>query len=552
MTEEELIIKLNEFRRLPAETEVFEFKEAKNNYDSNKLGKYFSALSNEANLKGRPHAWLIFGIKDKGRTIVGSQFRQNRKDLDNLKGELANKTTNRISFIEIYELHLPEGRIVMFQIPAAPKGIPVAFDGHYYGREGEELSPLNLEEIERIRAQVALEDWSAAMVPDAAIDDLDPAAIAKARENYKNKFPHQAHDIDRWDDITFLNKAKVIIKGKITRTAIILLGKPESEHFISPAEAKIRWLLKDVKGNDKDYHIESCPLLLAVDKIYAKIRNLKYRYIKDGTLFPDEVDQYEPFVIREAINNCIAHQDYTKGGRINVVEMEDQLIFTNLGSFIPGSVEKVVKEDAPEEHYRNRFLATAMFNLKMVDTAGGGIRKMFNYQRERFFPMPEYDLSEDRVKVTVIGKVLDMDFARVLARNPSLFLEQIIMLDKVQKQKPLSDEEIKYLKGLGLIEGRKPNYVISAKITASLSNDELKAHYIKQRGLDDDHYKNLIVEYLKKFGESPRKNIEKFLRDKLPDILTESQKKNKVTNLLSALRIKGTIRNNGYSKWSPV
>ncbi|MDR4504908.1 MAG: putative DNA binding domain-containing protein [Candidatus Scalindua sp.] len=468
MTEKELLIKLEEFRRLPAETEVFEFKEARNNYDSNKLGKYFSALSNEANLKGKSHAWLIFGIKDKGRTIVGSQFRHNRKDLDNLKGELANKTTNRISFIEIYELYLPEGRIVMFHIPAAPKGIPVAFDGHYYGREGEKLSPLN------------------------------------------------------------------------------------PEHFVSPAEAKIRWLLKDAKGNNRDYHIESCPLLLAVDKIYAKIRNLKYRYIKDGTLFPDEVDQYEPFVIREAINNCIAHQDYTKGGRINVVEMEDQLIFTNLGSFIPGSVEKVVKEDAPEEYYRNRFLATAMFNLKMVDTAGGGIRKMFNYQRERFFPMPEYDLSEDKVKVTVIGKVLDMDFARVLARNPSLSLEQIIMLDKVQKQKPLPDEEIKYLKGLGLIEGRKPNYVISAKITASLSNDELKAYYIKQRGLDDEHYKNLIVEYLKKFGESPRKNIEKFLRDKLPDILTESQKKNKVTNLLSALRIKGIIRNNGYSKWSPV
>ena len=115
-------------------------------------------------------------------------------------------------------------------------------------------------------------------------------------------------------------------------------------------------------------------------------------HIKDGTLFPDEVDQYEPFVIREAINNCIAHQDYTKSRRINVVETDDQLVFTNLGSFIPGSVEKVVMENAPEEHYRNRFLATAMSNLKMVDTAGGGIRKMFNYQRARFFPMPEYDL----------------------------------------------------------------------------------------------------------------------------------------------------------------
>ncbi|OGW14668.1 MAG: transcriptional regulator, partial [Nitrospirae bacterium GWA2_42_11] len=399
MTKQELINKLHELRRLPAETEVFEFKEAKNGFDFAKLGKYFSALSNEANLKGRPYAWLIFGIKDKGRTIVGSRFRPGRKDLDSLKGELANKTTNRITFIEIHELCLPEGRVLMFQIPAAPKGIPIAFDGHYYGRDGEELSPLNLEEIERLRAQAAPEDWSAAIVPDASIEDLDPAAIAKARENYRSKFPEQAKDVDRWNDITFLNKTKVTIKSKITRAAIILLGKTESEHFISPAEAKIRWVLKDARGNEKDYHIESCPLLLAVDKIYAKIRNLKYRYIKDGTLFPDEVDQYEPFVIREAINNCIAHQDYTRAGRINVVEMEDQLIFTNLGTFIPGSVEKVVKEDAPEENYRNRFLATAMFNLKMVDTVGGGIRKMFNYQRERFFPMPEYDLSRGKVKV---------------------------------------------------------------------------------------------------------------------------------------------------------
>jgi len=552
MTKQELINKLHELRRLPAETEVFEFKEAKNGFDFAKLGKYFSALSNEANLKGRPYAWLIFGIKDKGRTIVGSRFRPGRKDLDSLKGELANKTTNRITFIEIHELCLPEGRVLMFQIPAAPKGIPIAFDGHYYGRDGEELSPLNLEEIERIRAQAAPEDWSAAIVHDASIEDLDPGAIAKARENYRSKFPEQAKDLARWNDITFLNKAKVTLKGKITRAAIILLGKTESEHFISPAEAKIRWILKDARGNEKDYHIESCPFLLAVDKIYAKIRNLKYRYIKDGTLFPDEVDQYEPFVIREAINNCIAHQDYTRAGRINVVEMEDQLIFTNLGTFIPGSVEKVVKEDAPEENYRNRFLATAMFNLKMVDTVGGGIRKMFNYQRERFFPMPEYDLSRGKVKVTVIGKVLDLDFTRVLARNPKLSLDQIIALDKVQKRKKLADEEIKDLKDFGLIEGRKPNYIISAKITASVSSEELKAQYIKHRGLDDEHYKKLIVEYLKKFGKSPRKNIEKFLWDKLPDILTETQKKNKVTNLLSALRIEGTIKNIDYSGWTLI
>ena len=109
MTKQELLNKLNELRSLPAATEEFEFKEAKNNFDFAKMGKYFSALSNEANLKGKPHAWLIFGIKDKGRIIVGSRFRQNRKDLDSLKVEIVKKITNRLTFIEIYELHLPEG-----------------------------------------------------------------------------------------------------------------------------------------------------------------------------------------------------------------------------------------------------------------------------------------------------------------------------------------------------------------------------------------------------------------------------------------------------------
>lgn len=546
MTEDELLNKLNALRNLPAENEVVEFKESTSTYDFNKLGKYFSDLANEANLKDISCAWLIFGIKDKGRIIAGSRFRSNRKDLDSLKGEVANKTTNRITFIEIYELSISGKRVLMFQVPAAPRGIPVAFEGHYYGRDGEELSPLNLEEIERIRAQATKEDWSAGIIKNACINDLEPAAIAKARENYKAKFPLQSGDVNSWDDITFLNKAKLTIKDKVTRTAIILMGKAEAEHFISPAASTIRWLLKDSKGNDKDYHIESCPLLLAVDKIYARIRNLKYRYLQEGTLFPDEVDQYEPFIIREAINNCIAHQDYTKGGRINVVEMEDQLIFTNLGSFIPGSVERVVRDDAPEEHYRNKFLANAMFNLNMVDTAGGGIRKMFNYQRARFFPMPEYDLSNERVKVTIIGKVLDLDFARVLSKNRDLGLDEIMMLDKVQKKKVLSDDESKRLKAKGLIEGRKPNFHISFDVAQKVN---MQADYIKNRSLKDDYFKKLILEYLDKFKHANREEIDKLLMDILPRVLDEQQRRNKIRNLLYAMSRKDkTIKNQGTNR----
>ena len=343
-----------------------------------------------------------------------------------------------------------------------------------------------------------------------------------------------------------MNKAKLTIKGKITRTAIILLGKEESEHFINPAEAKIRWVLKDDYGNEKDYEIFGLPLILAVDKVYSKIRNLKYRYIKDeSTLFPEEVNQYEPYTIREAINNCIAHQDYTKNGRINVVELDDHLIFTNLGCFIPSSVEKVVIEDAPEEHYRNRFLANAMFNLKMVDTAGGGIRRMFNYQRMKFFPLPEYDLSNERVKVTIVGKVLDIKYAAVLARNKDLSLEDIMLLDKIQKKQLITKEEASYLKDKKLIEGRRPNYYIAKKVAQKTGQ---KALYSKHKALDKKYYLDLIIKSIKDHGMLNRADIDSLLWKKLPDYMTENQKKTKIGNLLTELRKKNIIENKGTFK----
>ncbi|ROI07389.1 transcriptional regulator [Kaistella haifensis] len=550
MTETQLKGTLDDLRSLDSENEIVEFKEAKNNYDFTKLGKYFSALSNEANLCSKPYGWLVFGIKDNDHSIVGTQYRSERKDLDKLKGEIANKTTNRISFIEIYELPEPEGRVVMFKIPAAPKGIPVSFDGHYYARDGEELVPLNLEKIERIRAQATTEDWSATIVPDAAFEDLDQDAIDLARKNYRSKFPDKAAEVDTWDDVKFLNKAKVTIKGKITRTALILLGKDESEHFLNPAEVKIRWKLVDENNNDIDYEIFGLPLILSVEKVFAKIRNIKYRYMKEGTIFPDEVAKYEPFSIREAINNCIAHQDYTKGARINVIEMEDQLVFTNHGTFIPGSVEKVVIEDAPEEFYRNKFLATAMFNLKMVDTAGGGIKKIFNFQRARYFPMPDYDLSEEKVKMSISGKILDMDYARLLAQNKDLSLEEIMMLDKVQKKNPLTAFEEKHLKSKKLIEGRKPNYFIGLKVA---QNTGQKAEYSKNKGFDKKYYLDLIVKSIKEHKELTRSDVDALLWNKLPEWMEEQQKKNKIGNLLSELRIKEIIENKGTfgnPKWS--
>jgi len=549
MTEKELINKLQQLQSLQAENEIVEFKEAKNDYDFSKLGKYFSALSNEASLLHKKCAWLIFGIENLQHRIIGTKYRENRAKLDKLKKEIADKTSNNITFIEIYELNLSEGRVVLFQIPPAPKGLPVSFEGHFYGRDGESLVPLNIEEFERIRNQ-NIHDWSAAILPDASIDDLDPKAIAYAKEKFLVKFPELRGDVAAWDDITFLNKAKICIKGKITRTAIILLGTSESEHYLIPSIAKIRWVLKTLSNEEKDYDIFPPPFLLAIDKVYEKVRNLKYRYLPKGTLFPNELLRYEPFNIREATNNCVAHNDYAKGGYINVIEFEDErLVFSNNGTFIPGSIEKVIMQDAPEENYRNRFLANAMFQLGLVDTRGGGIKKMYTNQIKRFFPLPDYEFEEGKTRMTLTGKIIDPEFADILSNHPNLSFADVFLLDRVQKKKDISDDELKHLKKLRLVEGRKPNIFLSHSVINPLNDEGLKAEYIANKSFDDTHFKEMIVEYLKKFGKAKRSTIDNLLISKLSAILSDDQKKSKVGNLLTALRKEGRIKIDNDRLW---
>ena len=545
MTENEVKPLINNFRNQIAETECVEFKEAKTQYDFGKLGKYFSALSNEANLKSQDSAWLLFGIKDKPvpRPIIGTEFRKNRANLDSLKAEIANKTTNRITFTDIYEVDYPEGRVIAFQIPAAPRGIPIAWEGHYYGRDGEEIGALNLVEVETIRNQNNKIDWSAQIIPTASLDDLDPKAITKAREEYKEKNPRKASDCDSWGDATFLNKAKVTIQGKITNTAILLLGKEESVHFINPAVAKISWILKDEHNVELDYEHFGVPFLLNSSEVFKRVRNLTYRYIKDDSLFPTEVKMYDAFVIREALHNSIAHQDYSMQGRITVIEKPDELIFSNLGSFLPKSVATVIEQDAPQEYYRNTFLTDAMVNLNMIDTIGSGIKRMFLKQKERFFPLPDFDLSDpQKVVVKIAGRIWDENYTKLLMSKTDLDLKTVVLLDTVQKSLPITEEEIKYLKKLGLIEGNKRNFFISSKIAEITGG---KAEYIKQRGIDDEYCKKIIMDYLWKFEEGKREDFEKILLDKLPDVLDISQKQNKIKNNLQSLKRQGLIEPRG-------
>lgn len=544
-SQEQLIQKLEECQNLPSETEWVEFKEAKNNFDFNKLGEYFSALSNESNLKNQPFGWLFFGIQDKPpREIVGTQYRMDISSLNSLKHEIA-KQTNGLTFQEIYQLNLPEGRVLIFQIPAAPSGMPTSWKGHFYGRDGDSITSLSMQEIETIRHQIETLDWSAQICQDATIDDLDVEALNIARTKFQNKHlgTRFGKDANSWDNATFLDKAKLTRNGKFTRTTILLLGKPESAHYLNPHPAQITWKLDT---EEQAYAHFGPPFLLSVEEVFRHIRNIKFRFQPRDQLIPIELSKYDQKIVLEAINNCIAHQDYSKYARIIVTEKIDNLILQNIGGFYDGTVDDYVLRERTPERYRNSFLVQAMVNLDMIDTMGMGIRRMFLEQRKRYFPLPEYDLEDlNHVRLTIYGKIIDENYSRILIENQELSIAEVMALDSVQKKRRISKKAIELLKKKKLIEGRYPNIFVSASVAQTCNH---RAQYIKYRAFDSDHYEKLILKFINQYGSATRREIDSLIMDKLPEIFDQTQKKNKIGNLIAKMRRDGMIRNMGTDR----
>ena len=541
MNAADLIALLDRLRAEPRKTEWLEFKA--NRYEPQVLGEYLSALANSACLLGKPRGYLVFGIEDGSHAVAGTSFDPlAEKGAGNqlLPLWLSLGLQPNIGF-EIHRFDYHGQRVVLFEVhPAFDR--PVKFYGTAYVRDGTSKTELvKYPEKERAIWNRRV-DWSAQVCEQATLDDLEPDAIAKARREFVTKFPRQAEELEGWDDATFLNKAKLTIRGAVTNAALLLLGRAESSTLLAPVVARISWMLKNERNEELDYGHFGPPFLLNVDRVLARIRNLTVRELPDGTLFPVELTQYDPWVIREALHNCIAHQDYGLRGRVQVVETPDSLLLTNVGGFLPGRVETVIEQDAPLEIYRNPFLAEAMVNLNMIDTQGGGIKRMFQKQRQRFFPMPDYDLTQpERVMVTLRGRILDERYTRLLMAQTDLDLGTIILLDKVQKGQRVSAEESKKLKSAKLVEGRYPNLIVAGRVAAAAGE---KAQHIRNRGFDSRYYRDLIVALVREHQPVSREDIDKLLLDKLPEVLTKEQKLSKIHNLLSSLSGK-VIRNVG-------
>ena len=520
-----------------------EFKTLKQAISGRKGEDVISYISALSNMEG---GVLVLGVKDGSLEVVGIEDTSGYTAQE-LPQRLVGNCTNLSSeglMAEEFITSDTNQKVWVIHIPKHQPRKPVYAHKVAWQRSGESIIPLT-HQREAVILSESLSiatDWSAKICQNATFEDLSNEAIQTAKEEYKTKHPKLSDEVDSWSDEQFLAKAKLLKNGKITNACMLLLGKDEKSDLLEDINPQITWILKDSNNLEQSYEHFGLPLLLSAKSVLNKIRNFKYRFMSENKLFPEEVDKYDTWVLYEALHNAIAHQDYELRGRINVVEFPDKVVISNVGDFLAGEIEEIIKRDTPLENYRNDFLCKAMVEINMIDTIGSGIKRMFVIQKQRFFPMPDYDTNNKRVQVTIHGKIIDEKYTKLLALNPDIDLIDLIHLDKIAKKQPVNDEIIKNLKAKKLIEGRKPNLYISATV-AKVTNQT--SDYIKIRGIDDDFIQKMIVDYLKKFKTAKRVDFENILLDKLPDILDINQKKNKIKNNLQALKKASKIENIG-------
>ena len=467
------------------ESEVVEFKQARRQFSTDKTGEYVSALSNEANLRGATSAWLVFGVADDRRAVGTTQL-ATAEERQALKGHIQQSIDQGLTIREIHEVDRAGARVVLLEIPAAPRGIPISWKGHYFARAGESLVPLSLDKSDEIRGQTFAHDWTAVTVPEATLDDLDPAAIARARQGFVERHAPRipASDVAAWDDATFLDRAKLIRDGGITRAALLLLGSDDSRYLLSPHLAQLTWSLR---GEEQAYEHFHLPFLLTATALSKRIRNVQKRLMPPTELIYREIRKYDERSVLEAIYNCIAHQDYRQHARVIVTEYVDRIEFTSVGDFVDGEPDEYAVNGRTPSRYRNPALVEAMAQLNLIDQMGYGIHRMVRDQVRRFLPLPDYDLSRHgEVKPTMHGAVIDQAYSQLLMVRTDLPLEDVLALDRVQKHLRIAPEALRRLRRLGLVEGRQPNVFVSAGVAAATGD---QAAYMRARPLDDEHYR---------------------------------------------------------------
>lgn len=259
----------------PREDEACEWKAYTNlrnawsSHEGEDVESYISAI---ANMNG---GHLVIGVEDKTLNIVGIK-KFGDYTATNVRLRLTGKVTNLdTENLQIEEITTSDTKktIWIIHVPKHFPRLPVYAHRKVWQRLDDSLVEMRQERLNAILSESwGGVDWSADLVSGASLADLDESAIHKAREKFKGKHSTASWDneIDGWDTTTFLDRVGLTAQGKITRAAILLVGRENSAHFLSPHPVSLTWKLD---GTEFYQHFGP-PFILSTTALLGKIRNV--------------------------------------------------------------------------------------------------------------------------------------------------------------------------------------------------------------------------------------------------------------------------------------
>jgi ATP-dependent DNA helicase RecG len=381
---------LERWLTVPAETERLEFKEAKTQYEKEKLLKYCVALANEGG------GYFVLGITDKTpRRVVGSQAFPSLTSINEIKSLIFQKLGFRV---DVTELQHPDGRVLVFEVPSRPVGQPLEFDGAYLMRVGEGLVPMTPDVLKRIFAEDQ-PDWFSQIAQSNA-SPSDVIALLDTQSYFELlKIPYPTK---RDAVLKRLQSQKLIHQTSqgwnITNLAAILLAKRLDAFSSTLARKAPRVVIyegtsklktRDEKNGGKGYAVGFEGL---VDFVYSAAP--QNRFIEEA--IRQEVKMFPRQALRELIANALIHQNFLATGTSVMIEMyTDRVEISN-----PGSPPIEVARFIDENQSINESLAEIMRRFGICEEKGSGIDKVV--EAAEVFQLPAPYFRVDSVRTTAI------------------------------------------------------------------------------------------------------------------------------------------------------
>jgi ATP-dependent DNA helicase RecG len=519
------------------ENERLEFKEAKNNFDFEKLVKYCCAIANERGGK------IILGVSDRmPRRVVGTSAFEN---LERTKAGITERLHIRVDADEISH---PSGRVIVFSLPSRPIGMPLQYEGAYWMRSGQDLVAMTPDQLKRIFDE-AVPDFSAEVLPGASLQDLEPSAIQEFRRRWQRKSGNDA--LLGLSDEQLLRDAELINPEGVTRAALVLLGTWQGVRRLLP-QAEVIFEYRSDEGNiPSQERLEWTQGFLSFhDQLWEAVNKRNNRQSYQDGLFRYEIPTFNEQAVREAMLNAVSHRDYRRSGSVFVRQYPYRLTVVSPGGFPTGiTLENILTRQEPV----NRRIAQALQRCGLIERAGQGMDLIFTTLIRESKPQPDFTDTDDyQVSITFHGEVQNPSFVRFLEkvgqeRLRSFSTQDFLVLDAISRERKLTGELLgraALLREEGIVEKIGRRYILSRDYYDFVGQ---RGVYTRKRGLDSETNRQLLLKHIadNAVNGSPLRELQQVL----PHLSGDS-----VQRLVRDLKQEGKIYKKGRTRgarWYP-